>query len=506
MGAQDQKSGPYVVRRDRGEAEGAPLYMAGMRPGEHKASPTALLLADLPLELLHRVCHHMMQKDLHRLHRNPPAMLLRRASRQTSALSNLPIQLQCSEDLGTISTKGALPLRCKRLLGCSTERAPQDGDAGSHEACACCKSALPFLVCGIRAIVRTRDLQGFGISLPMIRSLVLLDLSQSHVGLQDVTLLKHAVCLEELDLSHCAHLLQLFDSARCRRLRTAILRGCARLDDLTSIWACGSLRTLCIDGCTSLSSIRGIEACRELRALHASSCVSLTNLGGMGQCGKLVRLDMSRNRILNAPLGFGGDAAIEHVYLSCCSRFDDLQGVAGARLQELRLFGCSSLVTLRGIERCRAVEVLHLSCCDALRDIEGIRGMPRLHTVALGSCGGLIDLGVLASCSTLSNLGMGRCSGVSAMPDLSGTQVVTVDASACADLRCLRGLRGCCRLRHLDISHCRALTCVQDLAGCPELCSLNMENSIMIRCIRPLLALGKLHSVKSGARGYVGNL
>ena len=187
----------------------------------------------------------------------------------------------------------------------------------------------------------------------------------------------------------------------------------------------------------------------------------------------LESLDMSCCKLLLRGGQHPASPCLRMAKFSSCPLLHCIRGICGLGLTELRLFACTSLLHLRGLEVCSNLEALYLSCCDVLEDISALASLRSLSIAYLSSCINLLDVAPLGQCPRLRQLHLNRCTEIRSLPILSGTSVTILYASWCIALTHLNGLRDCLHLRFLDISHCRKLFNIQALSSCPSLRSVN---------------------------------
>lgn len=251
---------------------------------------------------------------------------------------------------------------------------------------------------------------------------------------------------------------------------------------------------------------------RTIIAYFRSPCVTEKVIGELGALGLTVdKDDVSKKppavvQIKGTSISLADTASLGAILrqIDCeialqlvkCNELVSLRGLEGARLLDLDAAQCGHLTELWQPGTMPSLTLLTLSHADALRSFRGCSGLPRLRELSASRCSQINDLTgltelpalyklTLKNCGSLTNLNVGgelRC-------------VRTVDCEGCVKLNSLAGLAQLPELEYLDISGCDSLTTLETLPALPRLQTLVILDNDMLADVSRLKALRGLRNV-----------
>lgn len=288
--------------------------------------------------------------------------------------------------------------------------------------------------------------------------------------LVDISAVARLQLLEQIELRYCA---ELVDMSAIGDLQTALtsltVTLCPRVHDMTSVSKCLALQTMYI---YARDVIAGMECFRELSNMRKLTLV----ITEYQPC------DLSWIRTLHA---------LQDVRLWGCPSLVDTDGLGHAnRLTKLDVSHCYNITDLSAIHRCTSLTSLDISHCyavDSLRGIVGEHGA--LKSVDVSSCQLLVDLSPLACpWSRVSSLDVSCCGGLEDISCLWSIDTLTyLNASRCRALTSVVGICNSKNLRSVDLSHCSSLT---DIDRLPE--SLRRLDASSCPVLQNISGLGRL--------------
>jgi Leucine-rich repeat (LRR) protein/tetratricopeptide (TPR) repeat protein len=133
----------------------------------------------------------------------------------------------------------------------------------------------------------------------------------------------------------------------------------------------------------------------------------------------------------------------------------DLSVLAGMKLTGLKLAGCSSLTSLKGVEGMGLTE-LSLKDCQSLQgDLSALAGM-KLTRLVLAGCSSLTSLKGVER-MPLTELTLSDCSSLQGdLSALEGMKLISLDVRNCSSLTSLKGIEGM-PLTSLELQECTSL-------------------------------------------------
>lgn len=262
--------------------------------------------------------------------------------------------------------------------------------------------------------------------------------------------------------------------ASCINVRTLRLEWLEKLVDADCLGLLPHLEVLKIESCPAFQRLHGQGTFPSLRTLYIEACPHVHDISGLA----------------NAP-------RLEHFTLDYNVCLTDLQALrsSASTLQHLHISSATVLQSLAGLEQCARVKELIVTDCPSLIDVSAIRTMSALTMLNLHRCTGLQDVSSIGSCHRLQQLDLRKCN-LERLPRLDDlSSLYEMDVSGCWRLQSLSGMQGLVSLRIFLAIDCTLIDDLQPLLTCTALEELNLDHCYGLHSITGIDRLHALHTL-----------
>lgn len=283
--------------------------------------------------------------------------------------------------------------------------------------------------------------------------------------------------LESLDGLQPLKMLRLVDAKDCRALRdtnavsglppgSLVVSGCRSLENLDFLarntWEDGlevenfeqakSFNTLPriltpsikIANCPKLKSLGRLDdnaVPSIVTQLQIEHCPQLTDVQGLGPCPGLteLRINHSPHQKLLKQLTA---KSLNLIQFDGCNinNLNDLEEFSN--LQNLTFANCKNLVSLQGIDRCKAADV-KIEACPKLKDVSQLKRCTYLSSIVINDCDALKELEIAGEQTRVTRVMINDCDSLEAIQglgELTSMYSIGIDLKGCKKLQSLGDL------------------------------------------------------------------